>query len=172
MEVRFECPVCGIPVCHPLDQDTNSVDCPACEWNRPIPIDRLSENGPRQCLACGCGDLWRQKDFPQALGLTMVGLGVLLSTIAWAMYLPEYAIGVLMGFALVDLLLYTFMPDMLVCYRCSARYRHADLGEDPRRFDLEVAERYRQESIRLEESIAAKGAASNATDADHATKSP
>ncbi|MDA1013646.1 MAG: hypothetical protein O3A00_04230 [Planctomycetota bacterium] len=102
----------------------------------------------------------------------MVGLGVLLSTIAWAMYLPEYAIGVLMGFALVDLLLYTFMPDMLVCYRCSARYRHADLGEDPRRFDLEVAERYRQESIRLEESIAAKGAASNATDADHATKSP
>ena len=79
-----------------------------------------------------------------------------------------------MGFALLDLLLYTFMSDMLVCYRCSARYRHANLGVDPRRFDLEVAERYRQESIRLEESKAEQRptAAAAAADSHHATRSP
>ena len=57
-----------------------------------------------------------------------------------------------MAFALVDLLLYVFMSDMLVCYRCRARFRQANLHDDLPRFDLEVAERYRQESIRLKES--------------------
>jgi hypothetical protein len=96
--------------------------------------------------------LWRQKDFPQRLGLAMVALGAVLSTIAWAYHLPATALGVLLAFALVDLLLYTFMKDVLVCYRCQARFRHADLGEDYPRFNLETAERYRQEAARVAQS--------------------
>jgi len=80
----------------------------------------------------------------------MVALGAILSTIAWAYHLPATALGVLLAFALVDLLLFAFMKDVLVCYRCHARYRHADLGEDYPRFSLEKAERYRQEAARLE----------------------
>ncbi len=80
----------------------------------------------------------------------MVALGAILSTIAWAYHLPATALGVLLGFALVDLLLFTFMKDVLVCYRCNARYRDAALGEDYPRFNLEKAERYRQEAARLE----------------------
>ena len=46
--------------------------------------------------------------------------------------------------------LYVFMPDVLVCYRCSAHYRRSkDLSATPY-FNLETAERYRQERIRLE----------------------
>ncbi len=80
----------------------------------------------------------------------MVALGAILSTIAWAYHLPATALGVLLAFALADLLLFTFMKDVLVCYRCQARFRHADLGEDYPRFNLETAERYRQETARLD----------------------
>jgi hypothetical protein len=96
--------------------------------------------------------LWRQKDFPQRLGVTLVVLGAVLSTIAFACYLPLTALGVLLAFALVDLLLFTFMKDVLVCYRCHARYRGAVLEDDRPRFNLETAERYRQEAARLEDS--------------------
>ena len=79
----------------------------------------------------------------------MVALGALLSTIAWMQYMPVTAIGVLLGFAFVDLMLYTFMPDVLVCYRCAARFRHAILSKHHPRFNLETSERYRQEAARL-----------------------
>jgi len=82
----------------------------------------------------------------------MVGLGIVLSTVAWFYMEPGWALGILMAFALVDMVLYTFMSDVLVCYRCSARYRRAEMGEGDRQFDLEVAERYRQEARRLADS--------------------
>ena len=57
---------------------------------------------------------------------------------------------VLLFFALIDLLLFTFMKDVLVCYACQARYKDADWHDDHPRFNLETAERYRQEAARLE----------------------
>jgi len=110
------------------------------------------DQSPTECLVCGCGDLWRQKDFPVRLGLLMVGLGAVGSTVAWMWYEPLWAIGILMAFALVDLLLFLFMPDVLVCYRCGARHRAAALDESVPHFNLEVAEKYRQEQIRLREA--------------------
>jgi hypothetical protein len=121
-----------------------------------VPAAEIASEQPGRCLVCGCGDLWRQKDFPQGLGLLLVGLGALGSTIAWAYWRPVLAIGILMGFALADLLLYTLMKDVLVCYRCRARHRNAHLDEEHPRFNLEVAERYRQEALRLENSAKSK----------------
>jgi hypothetical protein len=115
----------------------------------------VTDAAPLCCLVCGCGDLWRQKDFPQRLGLALVGLGAVLSTIAVKLYMPATALGVLLAFALADLLLFAFMPDVLVCYRCAARHRHTTSGEHPR-FNLETAERYRQEVARLTEAKAWK----------------
>lgn len=152
MEVRFDCPVCQVPGRQDLSDSTSELACPNCHWKRPIPDTAIENTLPRKCVACGCDDLWRQKDFPQGLGLIMVGLGMLFSTIAWFNYRPVWAISILMGFALIDMLLYLFMSDMLVCYRCRSRFRHANLNDELPRFDLETAERYRQESIRLKES--------------------
>ncbi len=45
------------------------------------------------------------------------------------------------------LVLFAVLPDVLVCYRCRARHRTAG-GDDRTTFDLETAERYRQERIR------------------------
>jgi hypothetical protein len=152
MQVVFHCPDCEQARRATLAAGSTMFRCDTCAWSRPLREGDVVDGVPRRCLVCGCGDLWRQKDFPQRLGLAMVGLGAILSTIAWAYHLPATALGVLLGFALVDLLLFTFMKDVLVCYRCQARFRDADLGEDYPRFNLETAERYRQEAARMAQS--------------------
>lgn len=152
MQVIFQCPECEQPRRSIVAAEATALTCDGCHWSRYFRADDLENAVPHRCLVCGCGDLWRQKDFPQRVGLAMVALGALLSTIAWAYHLPATSLGVLLGFALVDLLLFTFMKDVLVCYRCQARYRDVQFRDDHPRFNLETAERYRQEAARLEES--------------------
>ncbi len=127
------------------------IRCTGCDWTRSLEPDELGDSPPSHCLICGNNDLWRQKNFPQVIGLTMVAAGATLSSIAWWYHRPVWALGILMAFAAIDLLLYAFMPDVLVCYRCRSRHSSdADLSEHPT-FDHETAERYRQEQLRLEQ---------------------
>jgi len=104
---------------------------------------------PANCLVCGNADLWRQKDFPQLLGLVLVAAGAVLSSIAWYFHWPKTALGLLMAFALADMVVFVVMPDVLVCYRCKARHHHlqSSSAEHPG-FSHETAERYRQEELR------------------------
>lgn len=155
VQVAFACPKCEGQNRETVEAAVSALPCRHCEWTRPLTADALQPGEPGGCLVCGCDDLWRQTDFPPMLGVALVGLGALLSTIAWSMYQPVWAIGILMGFALVDLLLFAFMPDVLVCYRCNARHRSNALTADHPKFDLEIHERYRQEAIRLAEHEAA-----------------
>jgi len=53
--------------------------------------------------------LWRQKDFSQTLAWPFVVLGVVLSTVAMAYMRPELSLGILMAFALADMILYVVM---------------------------------------------------------------
>lgn len=108
----------------------------------------------RECAVCGCRDLWRQKDFPQKLGLFCVVLAASLSTLAWWYYEPQWALGILLAFAAADLLLFGLMKDVLVCYRCAARYRQPGALAETAPYNLETAERYRQEAARLAELAA------------------
>ncbi|MCP4175249.1 MAG: hypothetical protein GY758_31250 [Fuerstiella sp.] len=75
-----------------------------------------------------------------------------MSSIFWARYEPIWALGVLMSFGLIDLLLYIFMDDMLVCYRCRARHRQTTVNEGHVNFDLEISERYIQMKKRQDEA--------------------
>lgn len=144
MQVIFECPVCLKRTSSDPKPREAAVRCQNCEWSRDEGMADFNGEFCKRCRICGCDDLWRQKDFPPALGLVMVGLGILLSTIAWANHEPEWALGILMAFALVDMVLYTYMTDMLVCYRCRARHRKTALNEDHTGFNLELSERYVQ----------------------------
>jgi len=148
MQVAFQCPHCRRATRSEI-AGTAGLRCAECGWSRPVSAVEISGEKPQRCVVCGCDDLWRQKDFPQGLGLFLVALGAALSTLAWANYMPQTALGVLLAFALADLLVYTLMKDVLVCYRCRALYRHTARDADHPRFNLETAERYRQEAARL-----------------------
>ncbi len=148
MRVEFHCPKCLRADAGDVDSATAVLACRHCGWNRPLAEDDMQLEAPTRCLACGCSDLWRQKDFPPQLGVAIVGLGILLSTLATAWMYPTLAIIILMGFALADLLLYAVMRDALVCYRCHARYHQVPVTENHPKFNLELNERYRQEALK------------------------
>jgi hypothetical protein len=103
-----------------------------------------------ECAICGTRDLYVQKDFPHRLGLFIVGVGIVLSSVAWWNYWYPTAIGILLITALLDLCLYYAIGDALICYRCLAQYRGVERSLEHQPFDLAIGERYRQERIRLE----------------------
>jgi hypothetical protein len=146
----------AVTFCCPKCQQTNrlavvageGVQCAGCGWQRAAGLEDFVQGKPVHCLVCGCNDLWRQKNFSSRVGLLMVGAAILFSTIAYALWQPVLALGILMGFALIDALLYLFMRDVSVCYRCGARHAGFDPAGSHETFDLEVAERYRQERLR------------------------
>jgi hypothetical protein len=92
-----------------------------------------------------------RKDFPQRLGVAIVALGFIGSTIAWYYYWIYTAYAVLFATALLDVVLYFFVPAALVCYRCQAHYRHVAALDLHSPFSLETHERYRQQAARLAE---------------------
>jgi len=147
--LRFRCPQCK-QTNRTNVQAGEAIHCVVCDWSHACAAEDFQNDELARCLACGCHDLWRQKDFPQRLGLLMVVAGIVFSTIAYALWYPVLALGILMFFALIDFMLFAFMRDVLVCYRCGARHGgFVPTAEHPV-FELEVAERYRQERIRLE----------------------
>ena len=170
MHVSYSCPNCG----HANRSDDLTVDsaltCRACAWSRPVAdavetvpateVESSPRLQPAQCLACGNHDLWRQKDFPPGLGLFVVALGAILSSIAWYFHWPKTALGILMAFALADMIVFAVMPDVLVCYRCRARHHGARPSAEHPAFNHETAERYRQEQLRLAAVGTAKDAKS------------
>ena len=151
MHVTFRCPNC--------DQSQRSGDCQVggavqcgCGWSKPLTKHDIAGDAPNHCLICGTLDLWRQKDFPLVLGLLFVGIGAISSSIAVYYYHPVWAIGILMALALLDMVLYLVMSDVLVCYRCRARHGKVDLTGRVA-YDHELGERYRQEELRMQANL-------------------
>lgn len=150
MQLTFHCPGCA-QLNRTGDIATpGTLQCAHCDWSRALPP---AEEPLAQCLVCGNHDLWRQKDFPQSLGLALVAAGAILSSIAWYFHWPKTALGLLMAFALADMLVFMLMQDVLVCYRCKARHRRlSPASAEHAGFSHETAERYRQEDLRRREA--------------------
>jgi hypothetical protein len=100
---------------------------------------------------CGSAALYRQKDFPQWLGMSVLAAACASFFILQVLYQPWWAWAVLLGSAALDgLLYYGLVGDVVVCYRCGAQHRGGpSRAFDP--FELAVAERYRQERLRREQ---------------------
>lgn len=152
MRISFDCPKCLKLNRGELTEASRGVMCTECGWIRPVSAGELNGGVPAVCLVCGCGDLWRQKDFNQRLGVFIVAVGIVLSTIAIAYMMPGVAMIVLMVFGLADWVLFATLPDRLVCYRCHAQYHRVPKQAEIAAFDLEVNERYRQEAIRMKQA--------------------
>ena len=149
MLISFDCPKCLKIARSEVTNASRAVNCAGCGWTRPFTDSEMHGETPVRCLICGCDDVWRQKEFDQRLGVCIVGLGILLSTIAFAYMMPGVAMIVLMVFGLADYVLYAVLPDRLVCYRCHSQYHRIPNTAQTAAFDLEVNERYRQEAIRI-----------------------
>jgi len=158
MNVTFACPQCEQAARQEIQPGDREYVCPHCRQAILIPPGALAGGTVRRCVACPSADLFVRKDFPQQLGVGIVVAGFIASSIPWAYGYPLWTYAILFATALLDVLLYLFVPNCLMCYRCGAQYRGAAEIDAHGAFDLETHERHRQHTIRLGEARAAAAA--------------
>lgn len=148
MNITFACPSCQSATRSDFD-GANPLACPSCGLEIKTPARAVEGNQVRQCLVCPSTDLYMRKDFPQRLGVLLVAVGIVGSSIAWNFGHIYWTFGILFATALADVLLYALVGEALMCYRCGAQYRGVDNMESHGGFDLETHERYRQLAARM-----------------------
>jgi hypothetical protein len=95
--------------------------------------------------------LYRKKDFPHWLGLTLLAAACTAFVVLNGVYHQWWGWAVLLGSAAFDGLLYWWVRDVVVCYRCEAHYRGFPPNPEHKPFDQLIGERYRQEKIRRQQ---------------------
>lgn len=151
MKVSFACPNCSRPASiDPLGARSTVWQCPGCEHR--LELRPTEGGGPLGvCVVCGNAELYKKKDFPHWLGLTILAVACLGFVVFNALYMQWWAWSILIGSAAFDGLLYLWVGDAVVCYRCGALYRGVPDNATYKPFELAVGERYRQERLRREE---------------------
>jgi DNA-directed RNA polymerase subunit RPC12/RpoP len=150
LNISYQCPECQRDARLEFSGESSALACPHCQQRIALPAKAMEGRQLRRCLVCPSTDLFVRKDFPQRLGVAIVVLGFLASSVAWANYQIFWAFGILFVTALVDLVLYVCVGQCLMCYRCQAQYRGTELGAIHGAFDLETHERHRQIAARME----------------------
>jgi hypothetical protein len=122
--------------------------CAQCGKTLVAKTPHLLDQRLDRCLICPSGELFVRKDFPQRLGVAIVVGGFVASSVTWYFHQIVATFGILFGTALVDVVLYLLMGNVLECYRCHAQYRGLAQLDAHEGFNLEIHERYRQEAAR------------------------
>jgi len=82
--------------------------------------------------------------------MTILVGACVLSVFTYFLYLPVWTWAILIGSAAFDGLLYLWVGDAVVCYRCNAHYRGLAQSTPYPPYELTIGERYRQERLRRE----------------------
>ena len=118
MNVCFACPSCDQPervsLAAPYDWQ-----CGKCDQR--LHFEAGDPILPR--VVCGNGELYKKKDFPHWLGMSILVWACILSVITYWLYQPMWTWVILIGSAAFDGLMYLWVGDVLVCYRCNAHSR-------------------------------------------------
>ena len=149
MQIFFTCLQCHQGVNATLDEATRELPCPACNSTVAVPTGALEPGKVHRCVVCPSEELYVRKDFPQRVGVGIVVLGVVLSTIAWYYRQVYLTYGIFFATAAIDFVLWLVMGNMLQCYRCHAQYRGVEGLDQHSGFDLETHEKHRQQLARL-----------------------
>lgn len=148
MHVTYACQSCHAAVRQDFDEQARTLDCPHCRQQIKLPPDAVEGQRVCRCLVCPSHDLYIRKDFPQRLGVLLVAIGVIGSSIAWYYANLPWTFGILFATALADVLLFALVGNALMCYRCGAQYRGVAEMETHGQFNLETHEKYRQLAAR------------------------
>lgn len=152
MNLTFTCNQCGAESRLDVESESKAIVCGSCGATIAVPQGAFEGERLSRCLVCPSTDLYLRKDFPQRLGVGIVVLGFVASSIAWGYMMPILTFGILFATALVDVVLYAVVPNALMCYRCGAQYRAVPGIDEYESFNLETHERYRQQAARIKQS--------------------
>lgn len=127
----IECDECGLRY-RTMDARSRLLACPKC-GSSPGTVDSVWSL-ERGCPLCGCRHVYRRKAFHQLAGLAIIVLGAVLAVAVSYWFL--------LGFALLDLLLYRIVGDLAVCYRCGVEMASVAGIQQLGLFDHHTAEIY------------------------------
>jgi len=149
VKVRFACPACANPAREEVRASGPLAwQCPACDHRLEI---APAAGAPPACGICGNHELYKKKNFPHWLGLSILTVACVGFLALMGQHEPFWAWVVLIGSAAFDGLLYLGVGDAIVCYRCGAHYAGVAPGPEHKPFELATNERYRQEKLRREQ---------------------
>jgi hypothetical protein len=152
MNVTFRCPHCSRIGRVEFDAAARELACPNCQAKWPLPEGAITAQRLCRCIVCPSTELFIRKDFSQRLGVAIVAAGFVISSVFWYYRMPLWTYAVLFATALIDVVLYLIVGNVLHCYRCQAQYRGVPGLESHEPFNLETHERHRQQLIRLAEA--------------------
>jgi hypothetical protein len=115
------------------------------------------------CAICSNPELYKKKNFPHWLGMTILVVACGTSVFTYFWYEKWLTWAILMGSAAIDGLLYLSVGDAVVCYRCGAQHTGSVPTHAHRPFELATGERYRQEKIRAEQIKQAQSSSARAS---------
>lgn len=150
-QITFSCPDCSGLLQADFESSAVACVCPGCMATRELPAPAMEGGYLQKCLVCPSTELFVRKDFPQRLGVTIVVLGFGISSYFWAYHNVLATFAVLLLTALIDVVLYLTMGNVLECYRCHAQFRGLPGFDDYDQFDLEAYEKHRQQALRMKE---------------------
>jgi hypothetical protein len=146
MKVVARCVKCdaGLPVS--ADEAPESIKCGRCGQVIPLGLTAAIRHDEHVdvCPVCQGTQFYLRKDFDPKLGLTVVVVGAMISAGFYWFGEDLIAYGVLAGAALIDLVVYTRLGDVTVCYRCHSEFR-GTYKRTAGQFDLHTADVLEQE---------------------------
>lgn len=130
----FRCPNpdCDEAIGVALAADSRSAACPRCAAELRLKEGALDAKGQLvRCPVCGMEDLWLKKNFRLDHGCAILVVAALLMDATYQLSMPVAV--------LVDLVLYQFLGDVAVCYRCASEVRHTPTNPAHGAYDLHHA---------------------------------
>ena len=106
--------------------------CPNCShlWGKYDSDEAVFE----RCPCCTCRQFYITKDFNQALGCLIMGVGIVLVPWTYGLSLPV--------FALIEWMLYRRIAVVTCCYRCGSEFRGFTTNKDFKPFMHHIGLKY------------------------------
>jgi hypothetical protein len=146
MEILAKCPSCGAALPVAAASGRAAIRCGRCghEIQLDISEELRADRAVDRCPICRGADFYVRRDFNPQLGLAVVVTGAAISALFYWFERDLIAYAILGGAALIDLVVYTQLKDLTVCYRCHAEFRGVYQRTAPV-FDLHVADELERE---------------------------
>lgn len=115
-------------------QFPSAARCSHCGDEHVLARERITaDGGLTGCVSCGHVELYTLKEFPRALGITIVVVAAVLAPFTY--YISLFVA------AGIDAALYALAPNMVMCYVCHGAHRGFSADPKHPRFDREIDER-------------------------------
>ena len=142
--INTKCRSCESEIAFSPQDVEKGFTCPHCRKPVPLRMDpSIKEAGViRKCVACGHDTLYIQKDFNRNLGVGIVVAGCLTALYFFSRSQPVLGMLALVVSSGIDLLLYSIVGEVTVCYSCHAIYRGFARNPEHSTFELKDLEKY------------------------------